>query len=55
MKVYLKTKQDWVDFVNGKHVVAHKNPIDNFYKEILVSEIEVVLFEVNTVTIIKRY
>lgn len=55
MQVYLKEKQDWIDFVNGKHVIAHRNKIEKYYKAILVSEIEVINLEINTVTIIKKY
>jgi hypothetical protein len=55
MEVYIATAQDWMDFVNGKHVVAHKNEIPNFYKKILVSQIEVVLNNTNVVTIMKMY
>jgi hypothetical protein len=54
MKVYLKTKQDWIDFVNGKIVTAHKK-LDNYFKSILVSEIEIVVIELNVVSIIKKY
>lgn len=55
MKVYLASKQDWIDFVNGRTIVAHKNPIENFFKEILVAFNELESVELNTVTITKKY
>lgn len=55
MKLYLLSKEDWVNFVNGKHVIAYKTPVEGYYKEILVAHNEIVLVKPNTVTIIKKY
>lgn len=57
IKVYLKSKQDWIDFVNGGEVIAYRNPIDNFYKEILIANNEVLSFgyDYNTIKIVKKY
>lgn len=54
MEVYLESKEDWINFVNGQPVVAYINPIIH-YKKILVSPIEIIPTENGTVTIIKKY
>ena len=55
IKVYLKSKQDWIDFVNGGIIVVYRNPVDNYYKEILVANNEVVSVGYDTVKIVKKY
>lgn len=55
MKVYLQSKQDWIDFVNGLTIVAYKNPIENCFKSILVGFNEVEGEGINTVAITKKY
>lgn len=55
MKLYLLTKQDWIRFVSGEYVIAYKEPVENYYKEILVAHNEIILIKPNTVTIIKKY
>lgn len=48
-------EQDWVDFVNGRHVEAQTQPLQGYYKAILVSPIEVVSYDEGVVTIEKKY
>ena len=55
MKVYIMNEQDWVDFVNGRHVVAQTQPLEGYYKAILVSPIEIVNYDCGVVTIEKKY
>lgn len=43
MIVYLTSNQSWIDFVNGVQVIAYKNPVENFFKKIIVSPIEVIV------------
>ena len=55
MEVYIKSKQDWIEFVNGRTVIAYSNAIENHYGKIIVSPIEIISVEGNAITIIKKY
>lgn len=55
MKVYLLNEMDWINFVTGKYVVAFIEPLENYYKGILVAFNEVVSIKSNEVTIIKKF
>lgn len=55
MIVYVYNEEDWIDFVNGRAVVVSRNNINNHYKKIIVSPIEITDISLNTVTVIKKY
>lgn len=55
MKLFIKSQEDWIAFVNGTPVFAYQNPIGEYYKEILVAHNEIISVIGNVVEIIKRY
>lgn len=55
MEVYIKTESDWYNFVNGTEVIAFKDEPQEFVKKIIVSPIEIVSEEDETIKVVKRY
>jgi hypothetical protein len=55
MVVYIKSKEDWVNFVNGQEVVVFRNPVEGYFKQMLVSSIEVVSDDGEELRVVKKY